>query len=439
VWVDVPLSQVVRDISMQANVTIAVDPSVADQLISLEAEGMPLEGCLRRLTAGQGLGVRKVEEGLYVLGSMQPGSPSFDELADCQRVYLHYITARHLRECLPQELRLYVSSGDRDTEVLVFAPPEKMERIMGIHSRLDVPRRQVVLEALVVELSEEGGRALGIDWEYAGRDTLISLTEAAEGFIGVARHTSIDERAFRTCMITLRMLVSEGLAAIRSRPRVATLNGEKATIDVSLEEYFNIVTDVNGAFLRTELQIIKSGVILEMVPQIGDEGDITVGVSTEVSDVVTRRNTLTTDNGDSADDLPVIRRRKAETRVRVKAGDVIVIGGLVESEERHHEKRVPVLGSIPILGLLFRSTETTTEQREVVIFITPRLVEADADPFADRHDLIDVETELEGVRAGSAPTSLNEQGMELLREGIAEALSVVGLPRMGQAGVSAGG
>jgi MSHA biogenesis protein MshL len=235
------------------------------------------------------------------------------------------------------------------------------------------------------------------------------------------------------------MLVSEGLAAIRSRPRVATLNGEKATIDVSREEYFNIVTDINGAFLQTELQIIKSGVVLEMVPQIGDEGDITVGVSTEVSDVVTRRSNLTTDNGDSADDLPVIRRRKAQTRVRVKAGDVIVIGGLVESEERHQEKRVPILGSIPILGLLFRSTETTTEQREVVIFITPRLVEADADPFSDRHDMIHVEKELEAVRAGGAPTSLNEEGIELLREGIAEALSVVGLPKTGQAGAPAGG
>lgn len=400
VWVDVPLTQVLRDMAMQAGVTIAVDPSVPDRLVSLDADGIPLAECLKRVTAGQGLAVRKIEEGFYLVGSVQPDSPSFTQLAHSERVYLKYITARHLQQCLPRELQAYVSSGERDAEVLVFAPPEQMERILEIIRQLDVPRRQVVLEALVVELSQEAGRQLGIDWERSGRDTSFAIIESGETFSGLMRFASIDERDFRLLLINLRMLVRKGFATIRSRPRVATLNTEKATIEVGLEEYFTILTDINSRYLRTELQVVKSGVMLEMTPQIGADGDITVRVSTEVSDVTSRPGNVG-DGDRPAGTLPVVRRRKAETRVRVKEGDAIVIGGLVESHARDEVKRVPVLGSIPFLGGLFRSRTTTSVEKEVLIFITPRLVAAGESPLGDRHELLDVDQELEELRTGT--------------------------------------
>ncbi|KPK64407.1 MAG: hypothetical protein AMK73_04645 [Planctomycetes bacterium SM23_32] len=397
VWVEVPLSQVLRDMSMETGVGIAVDPSVADQLVSLQTEQTPLEEALHKLTVAQGLTARRLADDFILVGSGRPDSPSFAYLADLERIELNYITGKHLLASLPRALQAYVASGERSTEVLVAAPRDKMERIRQAVELLDVPRRQIVLEALVVELSREAGRQLGIDWERSGTDTAVSLTETTEEFRGVFRHTSIAERQFRTLLVTLRMLVSEGDATIRSRPRVATLNGEKATIDVQLEEYFNIVTDINGAFLRTELQVVKSGVVLDMTPQIGKDDDITVNVSTEVSDVTTRRNTLNDENG-STDTLPVIRRRRAQTRVRVKEGDAIVIGGLIESTERNEVKKVPVLGSIPLVGLLFRSTTASTVEKEVIIFITPRVMEQGQAPLSDRHALIDPEAELDGLR-----------------------------------------
>lgn len=403
VWVDTPLSQVLRDVSLQAKVTVAVDPSVADRLVSLEAEEMSLRDALERVTAAQGLSVRRVEDDLYVVGSVEPDSPSFSTLARTRRLYLDYVTARHVRESLPRELQRYVTGGRRNTEVLVFAPRRESERIMEIVEQLDVPRRQVVLEALVVELSQEGRRVLGVDWTRSGPDTLFNLTEMTENFVGVARYTSVDERRFRSLMLTIRALLRKGKAEVRSRPRVATVNGEKATIDVGLEEFFNIVTDVNGAFLRTELQVVKSGVMLEMTPQIGRDGDITVQVKTEVSDVESRRDGLRDEEelttALEASVLPIIRRRKAETTVRVKEGEAIVIGGLIESEDRFEENKVPVLASIPLLGALFRSREKTTVENEVVIFITPRLMGDEADPLSGRHEIVNVESEVAGMRS----------------------------------------
>jgi type II secretory pathway component GspD/PulD (secretin) len=397
VWVEVPLSQVLRDVSMESGIGIAMDPSVADQLVSLQVEEAPLEEVLRRLTVAQGLTARRLADDFYLVGSGRPDSPSFGHLADFERMELKYITGKHLHSSLPRTLQSYVAIGERPTEVLAAAPADKLERIREAVRLLDVPRRQIVLEALVVELSRDAGRKLGVDWEWSGRDTALSLTEMTDQFTGVFRHTSIDERQFRTLLLTLRTLVRDGDATIRSRPRVATLNGEKATIEVQLEEYFNIVTDINGTFLRTELQMVKSGVVLEMTPQIGEGEDITVKVATEVGDVTTRRNTLGEDNG-STDTLPVIRRRRADTRVRVQAGDAIVIGGLIESTERNEEKRVPVLGSVPLLGALFRSTTSSTVQKEVMIFITPRLMEPGEAPLSERHEMINAEEELQGLR-----------------------------------------
>ncbi len=399
VWVDVPLRQVVRDIAMQVGVAVVVDPAVEDTLISLEAQDASLEDVLAKVTAAQALSVRELSSGLYLIGSGRPDSPSFPRLAQSRRVYLSYVTAQHLQNSLPRELVPYVSSGRRSTEVLVYAPQDRLEQVLDIVGQLDVPRPQVVLEALVVELTRDAGRELGIDWTRTGPDTVFSIVEQAQNFVGLARYASVDEREFRTLLLTLRMLVEKGVAGIRSRPRVATLNGETAVIDITREQYFTIVTDINGPFLRTDLQVVKSGVLLEMTPHIGRDGDITVNVTTEVSDVAREPSNLNrTDGGEQMGDLPIIQRRKTKTRVRVREGDAIVIGGLVETHERDKVRRVPILGAIPVLGALFRSTSREEVQKEVVIFITPRLMQEGESPLSDRHTMLDVPGELEAMK-----------------------------------------
>jgi len=398
VWVDVPLAQVFRDISIETGVIIALCPHVPDPLISLDAGlGKPLEGCLQELVAGRGLFVHPRNKRFYLISCGDLMCPSFLEVADSKRLYLKYITAKHLISSLPASVRQYVSSGERPNEVLIYTVPEIMERIMEIVAKLDIPRPQVVLEVLVVELWKEASEEFGLDWEYSDHHNSISMTAGLGAFTGIARYTSVPKSKLTELLFTLRALVGENKASIRSRPRVATLNGQKATIDISLEEYFTVVTDIYGSTgtLRTELEIIKSGVSLEITPHVGDNGDITVDVVTEVSDVASRQNQIA---GNESGDLPIIRRRKADTCVRVKQGDAIVIGGLIETQERSEDKSVPVLSSIPLLGGIFKAVDNIIVEKEVVIFITPRLMEEGKNPLSDRHDMLNVEEELKSLQ-----------------------------------------
>ncbi|MDD5010583.1 MAG: hypothetical protein PHQ00_00495 [Phycisphaerae bacterium] len=399
VWVDVPLSQVFRDISLETHVTISTCPHVPDSLVSLDAaKGRPLEECLNELVAGQGLFVHKKSDKLYLIVCGDVSCPTTMSIATSTRYYLKYITAKHLRSSLPKPLQQFVTSGERDNEVFVFAESQMTKNITEMINKLDIPREQVVLEVLVVDLWETTSDELGIDWTFSSPHTSFSMTEGAGGFTGFGSYASIAASNLTGLSVTLRALVAEKKASIRSRPRVATLNGEKAKIDISLDEYFTIATDLYGTSLRTELEVIKSGVLLEITPFIGDDGDITVDVLTEVSDVASRRNS--TGNGAvSNGDLPVIRRRKADTCVRVKEGDAIVIGGLIETQETTHHKRVPLLSSIPIGGGLFKSKEDGTTKKEVMIFITPQLIREGENVTASNNELINEANEIGNLRA----------------------------------------
>jgi Flp pilus assembly secretin CpaC len=402
VWVDVPLSQVLRDISVENGLIIATCPHVPDAMVSLDAaKGKPVEDCINELIAGQGLFVKKKSDKFFLITCGDPTCPSSIETVTPTPVYLNYITAKHLRDSLPKSLQEYVTSGQRNNEALVYAVPEITNQVLDIVKKLDVPQQQVMLEVLVVDLREGTSDEFELDWDILGSHTSFSMAKGVAGFTGLAGYTSVAANHLFELNMTLRALIEEKKASIRSRPRVATLNGEKAKIDISLDEYYTIITDLYGTSLRTELEVIKSGVMLEMTPHIGEDGYITVDVQTEVSDVASRRNSQSTSgtSATSSDNLPVIRRRKADTHVRVREGDAIVIGGLIETQETKLHGKFPLLGDMPVVGGLFRSKQDATEKKEVMIFITPQIIRDNQMAFADRNTLISGPNEVNLLRS----------------------------------------
>ncbi|HSI72261.1 MAG TPA: type II and III secretion system protein, partial [Fimbriimonas sp.] len=129
------------------------------------------------------------------------------------------------------------------------------------------------------------------------------------------------------------------------------------------ENYFEVVTGP-ATFAYTTLQTIKTGISLKMTPTIAGNGDITVILNPEVSDVV----------GQGKGGLPITTSRRASTTVRVRDGETIVIGGMTYANTRKRSNKIPILGDLPIIGQLFRANADEVIKTEVIIMITPHIV-----------------------------------------------------------------
>ncbi len=360
------LVDALRDISAQTGVPIVADSTVQGQ-VTMTLENVPLEEALNRVLAPAGLVYRRIND-YYLVGAPDPKNPSFLLLSRTETVKMRYTKAGSAARLISDAVSQYVKVDVDNNALVLTAPDPILTRIKADLAVIDRPIPQIMIEALVVDVSNEGRKNLGLDWgwEHKGMvrtDTPRSGTavmEALAASIGYIPAGGLNE-----FVVKLKATCEKGQAKIEANPRVATLDGQTAEIFVGRDRYYNLTTGIETN-MTARLESIKTGITLKLLPQVGDNGEITVRIEPEVSDVV----------GDSTTNgtYPVISRRKVSTTVRVKTGESIVLGGLLQRTEHKVVTRVPILGYIPVLNLLFSSTKTVQEEGEVLIVITPYLV-----------------------------------------------------------------
>lgn len=359
VWVEADLKAVFRDITAQTGVLI-IPGAMVEGVVSLETKKMPLEECLKRIAMTGPWGYKKVDN-YYVFGSTAPGSKLADLLGETKRVKLNYTTANEVHNLLPHSLSKYVSVGKSANVLAVTAPKPVMNHILRNIAKLDIAPRQVIAEVLVVQLSETARKELGVDWEWQRSKNQAGF----DALIGTFTYDAGSDLA-RRIKLTLKALVTKDQATVLASPRLAALDRQEASIHVGEEKYYTLLGGYTDRPYYT-LESIKAGVTLKITPYIGNNGDITMMINPEVSEVQSNWGT----NGSN---LPVINRRSVKTTVRVKNGQTILIGGLLHKEKNKLHQKVMLLGDVPVLGGLFRSTTDVTVQTEVLIFITPHLM-----------------------------------------------------------------
>jgi len=364
VFFETDLRQALQDIATQAEIPILADDTVQGY-VTAEFKDTPLEQALSTILIPGGFIFKKMD-GFYVVGSPDPASPVFTLLSNTELVNLNYIKAGDVTRLLPESDLLYVKVNEATDSLTITAPLKIMQRIKKNLSIIDHPPRQVMIEALVTELSTTNKKELGIDWSCEW-DSATTTDNKGRGIIELQDIKGILSYAttggfIRDISAIVEAMVEEGKATIRANPKIATLEGKEATIFVGQEKYYSIITGPEAYPYRT-LESIAAGITLGITPYVAENGDITVHIAPEVSDVT----------GEGLQGLPVITKRKAETTVRVKDGETIVIGGLVQEQQTNTIRRVPFLGYLPLVGLLFRYYRPTKTQTEVIIFITPHL------------------------------------------------------------------
>lgn len=287
--------------------------------------------------------------------------------------------------------------ADTQTNALVMtAPPKLMRSAMSIIDKLDIRRAQVLVEAIIVEVVADRSAELGVTWaaiDEGGNNPLAATNFPAFGqgvvqlAAGAGSGVPVDAAGALGSGISvgigrltdggvsfaaiLRALNSDADTNIISTPSILTTDNEEASLSVGQEVPF-----ITGSFTNTggtagavnpfqSIQREQVGVKLTITPQINEGNSMLLNISQEISSIAA--------SVEGASDL-VTNERTIETTVIVGDGEIIVLGGLLEDTLRETDQRVPFLGSIPLVGALFRARSTDKVKTNLMVFIRPKII-----------------------------------------------------------------
>ncbi len=279
--------------------------------------------------------------------------------------------------------------------VMVTAPRGQLAQIERfIETYQDSAHRQVWIEAKIVEVNLYKGYQMGLDWgsllnrggyygTLSGKRSLsspgMSFTPGAVESQTMASTNGVFQFALSNNVIdfVLDAMARQGTLNVLASPRIATLNNEKAVIRVVREEaFFNLQTEIsqgtggNVTAPTINISVVPIGIVMDIMPQISDNGDILLSVNPDISELLEVKRFEV--EGAMATQ-PVIDRRSIDTVGKLRDGQTLVLAGIIKERKNQVLKGIPFLYKLPLLGNLFRRTEQEVTRTELVIFLTPRI------------------------------------------------------------------
>jgi len=275
-----------------------------------------------------------------------------------------------------------IDFDERTNALIVTDIQSRVDKIEEVVTSLDATTPQVLIEAKIVETNLNDTENLGIDWTTkvttSGASRPISypfkygVTDSR--FAGTVDAPSADDVAYGTLNFTefqavLELLKTRTDTNILSNPKIVTLDNQPATISVGTEHPIPDfgANSETGALQTTGITYQNIGINFQVTPHINKAGFVTLELSPEVSEVSGTRSF-------QGIDVPLIATERVTTQVMVKDGDTLVIAGLITDKVTDIKKKLPILGDIPILGLIFQKTEKSQVKSDLIIFMTPHII-----------------------------------------------------------------
>ena len=411
--VDANLGVVLAEVARmgKANIVLNVKPT---DTITVTFDQVPFETALYFIARTKGLSIDRKNGNTYVVASQEEMEKGFREV----KVFpLKFARADHIKNIIvgggksdsefavenpgaasksdagtlkttaggatassanKEGIKGLVLNTDASTNSLIaFGTPDQIEHVRHLLRELDVPYQQILLEAQVMALSKSASKALGIDWSWStfpqpSTSSSSTTTSVTTTYFPIGLVTGGDGKQYSMGVnATLNALITKGDGKLLARPNLLTFNGNKGTIFVGdqLPVVTPNATTAGGAVTYTT-EYKNAGITLSYVPRINEDGQISASVFVEVSTPVS----ITLDVGGQKTTAYQITTRSAQTHVRMKDGDTLVIGGLISNSEIKSLNKVPLLGDLPILGKLFQSVSKSKNETEVVIFLKAKVV-----------------------------------------------------------------
>lgn len=334
---------------------------------------------------------------------------------------LKYAKAKDVEEQLKAQLDNKkvgsVKSDERTNQVIVQTLPERMKNIEQLITSLDKKTKAVLVDTKIIQLQVSNKLESGIQWEglfaaasnfgtmYMGANPFSAVQSGtaawrsrsqllanltgdigsypSSGFTtdykgtqvtpGQALHFGIIDHK-RDFDVMMKFLQTLGTTKILSNPTITIVNGQEGKIHVGERRAYVTTTTTTGTATSTvseEVTYVDVGVRLSIIPQINEDGYVTMKIRPEISSVI---GEVTTSSNNV---IPIIDTSMAETTVIAKDGATVIIGGLAREEKLDDTAQIPVLGKIPGLGFFFRNKSKTVQKSELLIFLTPYIYEGD--------------------------------------------------------------
>ena len=393
------LLQVIADFT---NFNIVTSETVTGS-VTLRLKDVPWDQALDIILQAKGLGIRKAGNVLMIAPKEELAAKEKLELESknaiqsletvrTQDFKLNYAKAVELATSLRGagglaggkilSARGSVIAEARTNQLFVTDIPSKLEEVQALIAKLDIPVRQVLIEARIVEASDTFGKSLGVrlggqPFSINGNNNssfgssyvpgsagtvgndFVQLPGIGQNALPAATFAISLFNAAKTRFLNLEISAAEadGKGKIVSSPRIVTADQVKALIEQGTEFPYQTATS-SGA---TALAFRKANLKLEVTPQITPEGSIVLNVD------------VTKDSpGQNTPGGIAINTKHIQTQVLVENGGTVVIGGIYEQNDREDETKVPLLGDLPVVGNLFKNKVRTASKTELLIFITPR-------------------------------------------------------------------
>ena len=369
------------DEDVSGKVTLTLDKpvpwdQVMDLVLRMNQLGMIVEGDIVRIatlaTLKQENDLRKAQ-----IASLQKEKEQIKALEPLETRYIPVSYSDATNEVLPHietivtKDRGSVSVDVKNNQIIITDTADKVSQALAITKQIDKVTSQVVIEARVVEVSENYSKELGFQWNLGvgpvtinGGDsqytTGVAMNYPAATGNGFAlNYAKIAGTPF-TLDATLTALEANGNGKILSAPKIATLNNKKARIKQGQEIGYLERDSAGGSSVKFK----DVDLLLEVTPHVTPDNRISMDIVIQKNDVV-----------DFIDGVPIIATNEAQTQLLVNDGDTIVLGGIIKSTSTNAKKAFPGLHKIPVLGWMFQSNLEEADSNELLIFMNPKIVQ----------------------------------------------------------------
>lgn len=397
------LLQIIADV---AGTNMVISDSVKGD-IAMRLQNVPWDQALDIILRTKGLGMRQQGNVMMVAPISEIAAREKAELEAQQQktdlaplrseiIQVNYAKASDIKALLGSDKtsllteRGRVTVDERTNTLLVLETREKIEEIRRLVARLDIPVRQVLIESRIVIANEDFARSIGTKFgvstigssgntrigqsgtNLGSRDVVNGAIPSLDNSYSINLPAAAGAPSIGWSILgsdfqidlELQALQTEGRGEVISSPRVVTANGKQATIEQGREIPYQTSSGNTG----TNTQFKKAVLSLTVTPQITPDNRVIMDLNVTND---SQGENVTTGTGSA----PAIDTRKLDTQVLIRSGDTVVLGGVFQRESTTGASKVPLLGDIPLLGFLFRNDTRGDTKRELLIFVTPKVLQ----------------------------------------------------------------